>query len=217
VKRIRVIVALCDNENQGIVRVPAKLGNGQDPANNLYWGAAYGVKTFFRRSSSWKSEERAKPPDPAILDHVVFRSRDFPVELIAEAYDGAKMSTAVERFFREAAGGDAELVCFVGHNGLMDRRLGTLPALARIRPKGAVVLACKSRDYFAEPLRSVGCPPLVTTSGFMAPEAYVLDAILRTWASGADSTAMAADAATAYATYQKCPPAAARKLFVAAN
>ncbi|MGC6431949.1 MAG: hypothetical protein ACON5F_12965 [Jejuia sp.] len=39
VKTIHVYVALCDNINQGIVPVPAKLGNGQDPKNNLYWGA----------------------------------------------------------------------------------------------------------------------------------------------------------------------------------
>lgn len=38
---IHVLVALCDNENQGIVPVPAFLGNGEDPQKNLYWGAAY--------------------------------------------------------------------------------------------------------------------------------------------------------------------------------
>lgn len=216
-KRVRVIVALCDNANQGIVPVPAALGNGQNPATNLYWGAAYGVKMFFRRSSAWTSEVGSKPADPAILEQILFRSREFPVEVIAEAYDGARMATAIERFFREAAEGDSDLVCFVGHNGLMDRPLGPLPAPGRTRPKGAVVLACKSRDYFAEPLRRVGCPPLVTTSGFMAPEAYVLDAIVRKWAAGAEAAAMAVDAGAAYATYQRCSPAAARKLFVAAN
>ena len=30
-----VIVALCDNESQGIVPVPARLGNGHDPGSNL--------------------------------------------------------------------------------------------------------------------------------------------------------------------------------------
>ncbi|HST23582.1 MAG TPA: hypothetical protein VLR90_20895, partial [Blastocatellia bacterium] len=34
---IHVLVALCDNEHQGIVPVPAKIGNGDDPQNNLYW------------------------------------------------------------------------------------------------------------------------------------------------------------------------------------
>jgi len=33
---IHILVALCDNENQGIVPVPKAIGNGQDPGNNLY-------------------------------------------------------------------------------------------------------------------------------------------------------------------------------------
>jgi hypothetical protein len=37
---IYVIVSLVDNLSQGIVPVPAKIGNGNDPRNNLYWGAA---------------------------------------------------------------------------------------------------------------------------------------------------------------------------------
>src|SRR5262245_57039506 len=50
---VHVLVALCDNENQGIVPVPAAIGNGEDPPKNLYWGAAFGVKTFFTRSKNW--------------------------------------------------------------------------------------------------------------------------------------------------------------------
>jgi len=34
-----VFVALADNFNQGIVPVSAKLGNGDNPKTNLYWGA----------------------------------------------------------------------------------------------------------------------------------------------------------------------------------
>ena len=37
-RSIHVLVALCDNINQGIVPVPPQLGDGQDPRNNLYWG-----------------------------------------------------------------------------------------------------------------------------------------------------------------------------------
>jgi hypothetical protein len=43
---IHVLVALCDNEFQGIVPVLAHLGNGEDTAKNLYWGAMYGVKSY---------------------------------------------------------------------------------------------------------------------------------------------------------------------------
>ncbi len=53
---VHVVTALCDNKYQGIVRVPKQLGNGQDPANNLYWGALYGVRTFFKRSREWSEQ-----------------------------------------------------------------------------------------------------------------------------------------------------------------
>ena len=43
VKTIHVFVALYDNKYQGIIPVPQKIGNGQDPRLNLYWGAGYGV------------------------------------------------------------------------------------------------------------------------------------------------------------------------------
>ena len=52
-KTIHVFVALCDNDNQGIVPVPKKLGNGNDPGNNLYWGALYGIRTYLKKSKDW--------------------------------------------------------------------------------------------------------------------------------------------------------------------
>ena len=41
------LVALCDNLYQGIVPVPASIGNGDSPRTNLYWGCGYGVRTYF--------------------------------------------------------------------------------------------------------------------------------------------------------------------------
>ena len=52
---VHVFVALADNQHQGIIPVPPALGNGQDPQRNLYWGAAYGVKTYFKASEDWDS------------------------------------------------------------------------------------------------------------------------------------------------------------------
>src|SRR4030095_1980913 len=69
-KTIHVFVALCDNKYQGIVPVPARIGNGQDAATNLYWGAAFGVKTFFNKSSEWKLIEIKKNPAANILAYV---------------------------------------------------------------------------------------------------------------------------------------------------
>ncbi len=235
-KVVHVFVPLCDNRHQGIAAVPAALGNGQDPKGNLYWGAMYGVKTFFARSGHWTAVSAARPADEAILARCVFRSRHGGVYVVADAYDGARMTAALTDFFSAAAGekrvqvnasvdgrtvrlragGDADMVCFVGHNGLMDVRMEQFPRRSGRRgPASAVVLACKSDAYFARPLRQAGAEPLITTSGLMAPEAYTLDAIVRSWAAGRSPAETHLAAAGAYAKYQRCSPAAARRLFVA--
>ncbi len=67
VKVIHVLVALCDNENQGIVPVPKFLGDGEDLQKNLYWGAAYGVKTFFTKSRSWQKVAEFENPKENVL------------------------------------------------------------------------------------------------------------------------------------------------------
>jgi len=56
---IHVFVALADNVNQGIVPVSPSLGDGDNPKTNLYWGAAFGVKTFFAKESGEQIQERA--------------------------------------------------------------------------------------------------------------------------------------------------------------
>jgi hypothetical protein len=232
-----VFVALCDNKNQGIVPVPAVVGNGQDPEHNLYWGASFGVKTFFARSPNWVEVTGvALPPRPGVLRRAVFKSREIaPLYVVADAYDGAFMKEALANFLDAAAGehdndleadgevleagGLADLVAFVGHNGLMDMGLSTVAPKSRSgagdQPASAVVLACLSHRYFAAPLASADCPPLITTSNLMAPEAYSLDAILRSWAAGDPPKVTRNKAGDAYARYQRISAGAGRGIFVA--
>src|SRR5687768_907903 len=72
---IHVFVALCDNVNQGIVPVSASLGNGDSPATNLYWGAAFGVKTFFSRNKDWQLISVTPNPGEGILERCIFKHR----------------------------------------------------------------------------------------------------------------------------------------------
>ncbi len=233
---VHLFVPLCDNRNQGIVKVPAALGDGQTPRSNLYWGAMYGAKTFFAKSAHWKklagvSASRKRH----VLERVVFRhGAEESVYLVADAYDGANMKEALTDFLNAAAGlgteeiaagklqllagGASDLVAFTGHNGLMDVRLDAFPSRkGRAGPECAVVLACKSRDYFTAPLKSAGCRALLTTTGFMAPEAYTLDALLRSWAAGESAEDTRRRAGAAYAKYQKCPRSSALRLFATAG
>lgn len=237
---VHVIVALCDNKNQPIAKVRAELGNGQSPRTNLYWGALYGVKAFLHRSPHWtllgSTVSRGERLETAVFRTSVAGRK---VYLVAEAYDGAYMAEALTDFLESAAGlrtrrefsfrdggtevraqanSRADLVCFIGHNGLMDTNLPDLPRRADApRPKAAVVLACQSQGYFTGPLECAGCPPLILTTGNMAPEAYTLDAIVRAWAAGADRQTVRERAAVAYAKYQKCSLRAARGLFTTAG
>lgn len=247
---IHVVVALCDNEHQGIVPVPIRLGNGRDPASNLYWGARYGVRSYLAREAGWKERTSARPSDARILARTVFFDRiarggsSVPVYVVADAWDGAQIKAAIGRFLEigagrageevragqgdEAvtlrAGGDAHVVAFVGHDGLMDFSVASViggPASTAVagEPAGAarsaIVLACASKSYFLAHLRRAGAHPLLLTTGLMAPEAYSLDAAIRAWVGGGPTSAVRDAAASAYDRHQHCGARAARALFTA--
>ena len=110
-KAIHVFVALCDNQHQGIVPVPKQLGNGDDPANNLYWGALYGTKAFLKRSKDWTVVATQKRPSEQVLERVIFRHSAGQAYLVADAYRGCEIKKAVGDFLDaagEPAGADAE-------------------------------------------------------------------------------------------------------------
>src|SRR5229473_8150857 len=88
---VHVFVALADNQHQGIVPVPAALGNGRDAQRNLYWGAAYGVKTYFKASKDWELVWSGRGPKDAILERCVFKSGKNDVYLVADAYEGSQI------------------------------------------------------------------------------------------------------------------------------
>lgn len=229
---IHVLVALCDNRFQGIVPVPARIGNGDDPANNLYWGAAYGVKSYFQKSKDWKliAERRASPP---VLERVVFKHTSSDVYLVADAYQGRLIQRCTIDFLqfaagarREAvdvrssskqvvlnAGSGADLVVYVGHDGLMDFTLSEYPQRADERQRDVMILACASKPYFREAIRKTGARPLLWTTGLMAPEAYVLQSAIGAWIAGASGNEVRRRAAQSYNSYQRCGMKAALNLF----
>jgi len=191
---IHVFVALCDNVNQGIVPVSASLGNGDNPTTNLYWGAAFGVKTFFGKSKDWELVAETQNPSPAILDRLIFKQKRADVFMVADAYRGKEISQAIWDFLEASSGkpgehlsftkagrqltfnsgGSSDLVVYVGHDGLMDFTLQSTPKARDNRKRKAIILACVSQKYFAKPLERTGAVPLVWTTGLMAPEAYIL-------------------------------------------
>lgn len=235
-RTVHVFVALADNQHQGIVPVSEKLGNGEDAANNLYWGSAYGVKAFFTHSPEWKRIACTLNPKPEILERCIFGYQRAAVYLIADAYRGMEIKQAILDFFYSASGGGADvlpasdsetgtlvnlpahgganLFVYIGHDGLMDFQLPRYPNQKDAGHREAIVLACASKQFFREGVKAGGAYPLVWTTGLMAPEAYTLKSALDGWIAGEDHERIRDRAAGAYDKYQKCGARAARRLLV---
>jgi hypothetical protein len=231
---VHVFVALADNQHQGIVKVAAKLGNGDDPQHNLYWGSAYGMKTYFARSAEWKLVRTEKGPRPGVLERCMFKHRDEDVWLIADAYQGSQIKKATTEFLEAAAGvnptriefqnnserikldagGAASLVVYIGHDGLMDFQLASLPKSGHGAANQVIILACASKQYFGTALRASGAYPLLWTTNLMAPEAYTLKSALDGWIAKESHGEIRERAAAAYSRYQRCGVAAAKRLLV---
>jgi len=232
-KVVHVFVALADNQHQGIVPVPAKLGDGEVPSANLYWGAAFGVKTYFRASNAWELVSCGRGPKASILERCVFRYRKETVYMVADAYEGSQIREAVVDFLSATAGlnpetlkvqspagdvslaigGGSDLIAYVGHDAFMDFQVAHVSQRNDAKPRSAIVLACASRQFFAPYLRDTGAIPLLWTTGLMAPEAYTLRAALDGWIAREDGEAIRLRAALAYDTYQHCGLRAAQRLF----
>jgi len=207
--RVHVTVALCDNATQGIVPVPAAIGDGNDPRTNLYWGARFGLKTWLIRER-WRVE-RASPPRKEILERIIAKKTigRREVTIVADAWRGSDIRASITSFLEEASTQGPDIVAYVGHDGLMEFDVAPRVARASTRPR-AIVLACASKQYFSDHLRRAGSDPLLLTNGLMAPEAYTLTAAIEAFAENRD---VREAAARAYDQYQKCGLKAARRLF----
>tara|TARA_R110002050_G_scaffold300279_1_gene468498 strand:+ start:837 stop:1685 length:849 start_codon:yes stop_codon:yes gene_type:complete len=226
---IHIIVALCDNKYQGIVPVPKAIGNGQDPKNNLYWGTAYGIKTYFKRSSEWTLISQTEI-DSTILERLIFKHNSKNYFIIADAYNGKNIKDATETFLRSSAGivkdtlkvnnttigilGNSKLVAYIGHDGLMDFSLQEEFKNLDNEERDVIILACYSKSYFTPHLEKSKVNPLIWTTGLMAPEAYTIHDAITGYVNGETNEEIRTRAAKAYHKYQKCGLNAAKNLLV---
>lgn len=233
VRTVHAFVALCDNASQGIVPVPPRIGDGDDPESNLYWGSAEGLRTQFCRSRDWKLAGRPSPGAPWILDRCVFRHVSGKAYLVADAYRGSEIRRALADFLAAclgegeqevrltvegrpvvlACGGKASLVVYLGHNGLMDFPPPPLREAAKVPKRPAAVLCCMSESYFGPLLRPRGADLILTTRQLMYPGAFLLQALLEGWLKGEDARGIRESAAQAYSKNQGISVAAAMGIF----
>ena len=226
-KTIHAFVALCDNKYQGIVPVPPKIGNGQDLNNNLYWGCGYGVRTFFKKSKEWKLIETLKI-DTIKLERLVFKHVSKKYYLVADAYDGRYIKKCTQDFLNSCSGklkdsiqlenitigiyGNSKMISYSGHDGLMDFKLSQTFENTDAKKRDCIILACYSKSYFSEHLKTANVNPVVWTTGLMCPEAYTLHNALSGYVNAETNEQIRSRAARTYSSYLKCSEKAARHL-----
>ena len=230
IRTIHVFVALCDNQYQGIVPVPKNLGDGKNPRTNLYWGAAYGVKSYLNyKTNDWELVKKLEPDNPVILERLLFKHFAEEVYILADAYDGEKIKTCVEDFLKASNGqnsiqilhdstvlefgGGSNLISYIGHDGLMDFSVDIDYKPHMNEKKDVIILACYSKDYFSAEIEDANANPLLWTTHLMAPEAYTLKGAIDGWIRNESGEEIDERAAQMYNKYQKCGINGARNLF----
>lgn len=231
-KVIHVYVALCDNKSQGIAPVPERIGNGDDPANNLYWGCSDGAKPVFSGSKHWtriKSTQKVTD-EPRILERMVFRHKRTKTLMVVDAWKGSQIEPCLKRFCQSVAGqhyenieigekntniaGGSDMVVFIGHNGLMEFNIPQLDANPKRKQKvDAIVLCCQSKSYFDTRIRQSGARPILLTASNMYPGAFILHDVLEGWFKQESLKKLRHRAAKAYAKNQSISTKAAQRVF----
>ncbi len=212
-KRVRVFVALADNASQGIARVPAKIGNGDDAEANLYWGNSEGFKGIFAHSKSWKLDKAEPNPLPEIIERRSYKHASKDCVMIAEAWRGKNIRQCLEAFCKALHDEENDLVAFIGHNGLMDNTIPVSPSAASATPPDAIILCCISGRYFETHLQAAKARPVLTTTQLMYPGAFLLRDALDVWLRSGSRAEIRQAAARAYAMNQSISVKAASGVF----
>jgi len=208
---IHVFVALCDEKNQNINCGSRIAGKGNIPEYNLYWGnVPYGFKHFFMNNEEWTHIYTNEKVGDNILERVAFKNKEKNIYIVADAYKGDKIKNAIQDFIFAAggnkpiklnitlnenkrisldAGGNADFLVYAGHNGLLQSEIldstevifENFKRNTKISRKAVAVLSCFSKMLFTAFLQKAEAFPLLTTESTVAPEGYLIKAIIDSW------------------------------------
>ena len=211
--RVEVHVPLCDSSI--IACGNAKLGDGDNPATNLYWSTTPGFGEWFaRKGSGWKRVAIDAGDDTDVLAHLAYRRelatprswqkrgapKRFAIELVISGWRGKAIDRALAAFASDVSGAStAQIVAWVGHNRLMDLERFDWPAPGK-QAQGAIAIACQTAPYMKNKL---GAVPLLMTDDFLFANAAPLEAAVLAFAGGGDYAQIRRDAAIAYAGVQR--------------
>nr|WP_083244124.1 hypothetical protein [Leptospira tipperaryensis] len=215
---IEVFVPLCNGAQLACGK--GKAGDPRSLDGNLYWGASFGAETFLKRAKGFRVVERKDgTTSSAILRDLVLertpKKGEEKVTLQIHAYAGERIDDALVDFLNASGSSDSDLLVWVGHDRLMDRFPPELEKQKRRFSRPVVVLACESEKYFGPVLKSLKVTQVAMTKTFMAPEAYLLEALAGTVAKSGlkDKKAIRSSLVEAYAKYQRISIRAAGTVF----
>ena len=211
-KKVAVFVALCDNASQGIIPVPAKIGDGNKPEDNLYWGCTDGFAGCFGSSKSWKLQKREVPDDKRILERRLYRHDSGDIEITAEGWRGSDIKECLKAFDAALISGKWDLCAYIGHDVLMDADVPMVEGKAS-KPCDAIVLCCMSEVYFKKRLAAMNVRPVMLTTQLMYPGSFLLRDSLPLWSKARPNEELRQAAAAAYAKNQKISQKAAAGVF----
>jgi len=144
----------------------------------------------------------------------------YPLYVVAFAWRGERIHAAFTRYAEDlyglsttalaladgtrlAAGGDAHVVAYVGHNHLMDLDAFDWRALATradLRPRGALAIACHTAVYVQDVVPGPSRVPLLFTRDFLLASSAALEGAVLALATGGDYAAIRRGGAQGYAT-----------------
>ncbi|XDD51298.1 hypothetical protein AB3N59_05915 [Leptospira sp. WS92.C1] len=216
---IEVFVPLCNGAQLACGK--GKAGDPRSLEENLYWGAAFGAESFLKRAKEFQILERKNGTrnSPILRDLKLERppkKGEQRVILLIHAYAGDKIDDALVAFLNASSGNShSDLIVWAGHNRLMDRFPPEFNTSGQGSSKPVVVLACESETYFGPILRSMNISQIAMTKTFMAPEAYLLEALAATVAKSGlkNKKVIRSSLVDAYAKYQKISIRAAGTVF----
>ena len=145
--------------------------------------------------------------------------RTVEVYVVAQAWRGTAIDRALSRYAEDlygahaqaitladgktlAAGGDAHVVAYVGHNRLMDLDAFDWRAIAARgdqRSRGVIAIACHTAPYMQGVVPGPRQVPLVMTRDFMLASSAALEGAVMAFAKDGDYAAIRRGAAAGYA------------------
>lgn len=234
--RVRIYVALCDNDSQGIAPVKNRsICDGERPELNLYWATSGGLRKYLD-SHGWKrlQYERLDRGPVVIRARWVKRfwsggrlrergaARVFDVEIEALAYRGRHIRQAMKDYLADIHGARhapvaGHLVGYIGHNYFLDTDDSLLP-VGRKRDdhaaaRGVFALSCFGQQVILPTIERGDAPILVLNRSLTYPGAWTIGGLLEGIARGGNARQIHRRASQHFAEGKKRPKNSMMRVF----